>query len=84
MSDNFRSVRKITSRVLCERHGVVTRTIDRWVEAGILPEPEYINGIRYWDVDEVEERERERKRLQSEERLHSRVTEPTRRERAAS
>jgi predicted site-specific integrase-resolvase len=68
MSDKFRSVRKVQARVLCQRYDVVTRTIDRWVEAGVLPEPEYINGIRYWDEDEVEERELERKRLQSEER----------------
>jgi hypothetical protein len=47
--------------------------IDRWVEAGILPEPEYINDIRYWDEDEVEEGERERKRLQSEERRAKRA-----------
>lgn len=73
MSNNFRSVRKITSRVLCERYDVVTRTIDRWVEAGILPEPEYINSIRYWDQDEVEERERERRRLPSEERQAKRA-----------
>ena len=71
--DRFRSGRKVTARVLCERYDVVTRTLDRWVESGILPEPEYINGIRYWTEAEVEERERERKRLQSEERQAKRA-----------
>jgi predicted site-specific integrase-resolvase len=41
--------RKLTSRVLQARYGVVDRTIDRWVEAGILPVPMRINKIRYWD-----------------------------------
>lgn len=68
MGDKFRSGRKVTARVLCQRYNVVTRTIDRWTEDGILPPPEYINGIRYWDQDEIEECERERKRLQAEAR----------------
>ncbi len=53
-------VRKLTSRALQQRYGVVDRTIDRWVEAGILPVPMRINKIRYWDEAEIEERERER------------------------
>ena len=36
------------------------RTIDRWVEAGILPVPMRINKIRYWDETEIERLERER------------------------
>lgn len=62
MSDKFRKVRKLTSRQLCERYNVVVRTIDRWTAAGILPEPMVINGYRYWDEAEVEERDRERTR----------------------
>jgi DNA-binding transcriptional MerR regulator len=58
MSD--KQVRKLTSRMLCERYSVVTRTIDRWTAAGILPQPLVINGYRYWDEAEVEQRERER------------------------
>jgi hypothetical protein len=53
-------VRKLTSRMLCERYNVVTRTIDRWTAAGILPQPLIINGYRYWDEAEVEQHERER------------------------
>ena len=60
MSEKFRKVRKLTSRMLCERYNVVTRTIDRWTAAGILPAPLVINGYRYWDEDEVEQFERAR------------------------
>jgi predicted DNA-binding transcriptional regulator AlpA len=52
--------RKVPARYLCQRYGVVDRTIDRWVEAGVLPQPIYINNRRYWDLQEVDERERER------------------------
>jgi predicted site-specific integrase-resolvase len=52
--------RKLTSRALQQRYGVVDRTIDRWVEAGILPVPMRINKIRYWDETEIEQLERER------------------------
>jgi hypothetical protein len=34
-----------------ERHGVSTRTLDRWVAAGILAEPERINGRKFGDPD---------------------------------
>jgi DNA-binding transcriptional MerR regulator len=58
MSDKFCRVRKLTSRMLCERYNVVTRTIDRWTAAGILPQPMRINGYRYWDEDQVEQFDR--------------------------
>ena len=48
--------RKVTTRYLCQKYGVVDRTIDRWVEVGILPKPVYINKIRYFDLEEVEKR----------------------------
>ncbi len=52
--------RKLTSRALRQRYGVVDRTIDRWVKAGILPEPMRINRIRYWDEADIEQLERDR------------------------
>lgn len=52
--------RKLTARALQERYGVVDRTLDRWVEFGILPEPMRINHRRYWDEDEIEARDRAR------------------------
>jgi DNA-binding transcriptional MerR regulator len=37
-----------THRQFAERHGVSTRTVDRWSEDGILPEPVRIRGRKYW------------------------------------
>jgi predicted site-specific integrase-resolvase len=55
---------KLTCRALQERYGVVDKTIDRWVQAGVLPAPMYINRRRYWDADEIEHRDRDRPRKQ--------------------
>ena len=52
--------RKLTARMLCDRYSVTDRTVTRWTETGILPAPMRINRVRYWDENEVEERERER------------------------
>jgi DNA-binding transcriptional MerR regulator len=46
--------RKLTTRALSERYGVASRTIDRWTETGILPQPMRINQVRYWDLAEIE------------------------------
>jgi predicted DNA-binding transcriptional regulator AlpA len=55
-----RETRKLTARAVAARYGVVVRTVDRWTESGILPKPKYICGRRYWDRDEVDERDRTR------------------------
>jgi hypothetical protein len=34
-----------------KRHGVSTRTLDRWVAKGIIDPPEYIRGRKYGSVD---------------------------------
>jgi hypothetical protein len=47
-------------RAMVDRYSVTERTIDRWLDSGILPEPLRINGIRYWRLGELELRERER------------------------
>jgi predicted site-specific integrase-resolvase len=60
MTDRFSRVRKVTARMLCQRYGVVTKTIDRWVAAGILPRPTYINGYRYWDSEQIEQADAQR------------------------
>ena len=60
--------RKLTSRALQQRYGVVDKTIDRWVATGVLPEPMRINGYRYWDEEEVEQRDRERERSRTRKR----------------
>ena len=55
--------RKLTTRLLMARYSVTDRTIDRWVEAGILPRPMRINRVRYWDEGEIEGLERQRMAL---------------------
>jgi hypothetical protein len=40
-----------THRQLAHRYNVSTRTVDRWVDAGILPEPVHIRGRKYWPID---------------------------------
>jgi hypothetical protein len=60
--------RLLPIRAMCTRYGdVADRTIDRWVAAGILPEPLVINKRRYWDEGELERRERTNMGRRSEE-----------------
>jgi len=35
-----------------KRHGVSTRTLDRWVVNGVIDPPEYIRGRKYGVADE--------------------------------
>lgn len=51
--------RLLPIRAMCARYGdVAYKTIDRWTAAGILPAPLVINKRRYWDEQELEQRER--------------------------
>ncbi len=52
--------RKLRAKDVCDRYGVCIRTVDRWVACGILPKPEYINTLRYFDEDELDQRDQER------------------------
>jgi predicted site-specific integrase-resolvase len=52
---------KISASLISQRYGVSVRTVSRWVEAGILPTPMYINKRRYFDEGEIEEFERKHK-----------------------
>jgi hypothetical protein len=53
--------KKLRVRAVCARYGGnSTRTIDRWTAEGILPKPEYINGIRYWDEDLLDQHDEAR------------------------
>jgi hypothetical protein len=47
----------LTVRMLCERYNVVSRTIDRWIVAEILPPPTWIRGRRYWPASALEQLE---------------------------
>jgi DNA-binding transcriptional MerR regulator len=57
---NARSGKRLLPiRAMCARYGdVADKTIDRWTAAGILPPPLVINKRRYWDEEELEQRER--------------------------
>jgi hypothetical protein len=61
----FELRKKLPSRALCERYGVVPQTIDRWLRTGILPQPMRINKVRYWDLAELEEFDRSRMAAQT-------------------
>ena len=39
------------ARKTADRFGVCTKTIDRWVEDGILPAPTRIRGRKYFSAD---------------------------------
>jgi hypothetical protein len=43
--------RKLTTRNLCDRFNISTRTVDRWTKDHALgfPQPLYINRRKYWD-----------------------------------
>ena len=50
------------TRDLCRRYKVSPRTIYRWIEAGILPQPININNRLFFDDAALDEKERERMR----------------------
>jgi DNA-binding transcriptional MerR regulator len=52
--------RKLRTQDVCARYNISSKTVDRWVETGILSKPMYINGIRYFDEDELDQRDQER------------------------
>jgi hypothetical protein len=52
--------RKLPTRLICERNGVVNRKIDRWEATGVIPQAEPINSRQYWDEEHVERRDIER------------------------
>jgi hypothetical protein len=54
--------RMLPTRLVCERYNITDRTVDRWLENGILPPPVRINGLRYWHQRELEQRERQLQR----------------------
>ena len=74
--------RMLPTRLVCDRYNITDRTVDRWVETGILPAPVRINGLRYWHEHELEQRERQLQRdhetKSSNRRLVKREAKPTR------
>lgn len=43
-----------------EQLGVSTRTLDRWIEDGVIAPPDYVNGRKYHDEDSRPRRDSER------------------------
>jgi predicted DNA-binding transcriptional regulator AlpA len=56
MSKKFLNVRAVRARY----SNISDRTVDRWVRAGVLPKPTYIEKQRYWMEDELDERDKAR------------------------
>jgi DNA-binding transcriptional MerR regulator len=48
----------IPARLVAERYDVCVRTIDRWLDQGILPPPVVINNRRYFYLADLEKLER--------------------------
>lgn len=45
--------RLLTTRLLAEANSISIRTLERWVEVGILPKPLRVNGRKFWPVGTV-------------------------------
>lgn len=54
--------RLINTRSVGQRYGGLNpRTIQRWVEQGVIPPPDQIiNNRHYWDEDRLEQHDRQR------------------------
>jgi predicted DNA-binding transcriptional regulator AlpA len=51
----------LRTRAIRQRYdGISSKTVDRWTASGVLPQPLLINGVRFWDQDELEQLERQR------------------------
>ena len=46
-----RAKRRAPWRKIAEKHGISTKTLDRWAAAGIVDPPEKINKRKYGDPD---------------------------------
>ena len=49
----------LTTAAVCERYDVGPRTVYRWTEQGILPQPVRFNGhYKYWNREELDARDK--------------------------
>ena len=51
----------LITRDVCTRYGRSDRTIDRWIQEGVLPKPVRIQKLRYWDKADLDQRDEARK-----------------------
>jgi hypothetical protein len=52
--------RKLPHGKKAAQQGVSTRTLDRWIDLGIIAAPDYVNGRKYHDEDSQPRRDSER------------------------
>ncbi len=52
--------KKLPTAAVAARYGKTPKTLDRWVETGIIPRPQYINGYKFWDEAELDASDRAR------------------------
>ena len=50
-----------TKRVRNRYGDISDRTVDRWVKAGVLPPPDYINGQRFWAEEQLDAQDEARR-----------------------
>ena len=50
--------RLLPTRAIMRRYDIVDRTVTRWIEAGVLPEPIRIRGRKFWPESALEKLER--------------------------
>jgi hypothetical protein len=57
MSHQTKQRRYLRKGAVAARYGVVTRTVERWVETGAIPPPEYLPGskIPLWNEAALDE-----------------------------
>jgi DNA-binding transcriptional MerR regulator len=51
--------RLLPIREVCRRYSVSSRTVDRWLRLGSIPEPVRIHTYRYWRISDLEHFERD-------------------------
>ena len=44
----------LNSAAVCQRYQIGSRTLYRWVAHGVLPEPVYMRGRKYWPVEQLD------------------------------
>jgi DNA-binding transcriptional MerR regulator len=54
------SKRRLAHRQKAEQLGVSTRTLDRWIETGVITAPAVVNRRKYHDEDSQPRRDSER------------------------
>jgi predicted DNA-binding transcriptional regulator AlpA len=58
--DQQEQERLLPLQQMCRRYGISARTIDRWLENGILPQPVWMGKVRFWRLADLQQIERER------------------------